>query len=518
MGCGAIDMGCLFDLPQHIVAVLDRLEQAGYASYVVGGAVRDSLAGRTPHDYDVCTAAFPQQVEDIFFDHHVIETGLQHGTVTVMMEGEPVEVTTFRTEGSYSDGRRPDSVQFVTAIADDLARRDFTVNAMAYSPQRGLCDPFGGQDDLRRKLLRCVGDPDARLQEDALRILRALRFAAQRGYAIELQTVQALRRNQHGLAHVSAERITAELLQLVCGPYAGTVMMEYADMITGLLPELAPMVGFAQHNPYHKYDVWEHSVRAMESIRPDPLLRLAMLFHDCGKPGTFHMDDNGVGHFYGHPILSYQLAQQAARHLRLPVQMEQELLYLVRHHDTPLGNTVRSVRRKLAVHGETRFRNLLAVKKADCIGQGTTPENLTELLETEALLEQVLAEQGCLTRKDLAVNGNDLLAWGISGPSIGRYLSEMLNRVLDDPSCNTRERLYEIFLEVHSRQGCLQLTVNGISARCCARQVKRLLEALPAVTQVEVALDSGLVKLYGQNIPLDQVQDTLTAAGFEVAI
>lgn len=518
MGCGAIDMKRQFDLPESIAAVLNRLERAGYPSYVVGGAVRDSLAGRQPHDYDVCTAALPQQVEEIFADQHVIETGLQHGTVTVLSEGQPIEVTTFRTEGNYSDGRRPDTVQFVTDITDDLARRDFTVNAMAYSPQRGLCDPFGGQIDLQQKRLRCVGNPDTRLQEDALRILRALRFAAQRGYTIEPQTAQALHRNKEKLAQVSAERMTNELLQIVCGAHAGAVMMEYADIITEILPELTPMIGFAQHNPYHKYDVWEHSVRAMESIRSEPLLRLTMLFHDCGKPGTFSMDERGIGHFYGHPVLSQEITEQAVLHLRLPVQMEQKLLYLVRHHDTPLGTTVRSVRRKLAVHGEETFRHLLAVKKADCIGQGTTPQNMTELLEIEAMLEQVLLEQSCLTRKDLAVNGNDLQAWGISGPSIGRYLSEMLNRVLDDPSCNTKERLYEVFQQFQSRRGSIELTINGMSAGCCVRQVKHLLEQLPSVTQVDVALDSGLVKIYGQKIPLEQVQDTLTAAGFEVVI
>ena len=297
------------NLPGRIEAVLSRLEQAGYASYVVGGAVRDCLAGRQPHDYDLCTAALPQQVEELFADYHVIETGLQHGTVTVIVEGEPVEVTTFRTEGRYSDGRRPDSVAFVSHIEEDLARRDFTVNAMAYSPIHGLCDPFGGQEDLEHKQLRCVGDPDTRLQEDALRILRALRFAAQRGYTIEPETAVALHRNRQRLSHVSAERITSELLQMICGAHAGSILMAFSDIITEILPELSPMIGFEQHNPHHKYDVWEHSVRSMESIRPEWLLRLTMLFHDAGKPGTFSMDERGIGHFYGHPAVSYDIAQ-----------------------------------------------------------------------------------------------------------------------------------------------------------------------------------------------------------------
>ena len=234
---------------------MERLEQAGFACYIVGGAVRDWLAGGKPHDYDLCTAATPEQTERIFSDLHVIETGLKHGTVTIVMDGEPIEITTFRTEGAYSDGRRPDSVAFVTDITQDLARRDFTVNAMAWSPRRGLCDPFGGKEDLARKHIRCVGDAETRFQEDALRILRALRFASTRGYEIEAQTAQALRDNRHRLTHVSAERITAELLQIVSGAYAGAVCMEFAEIFAEILPEIAPMMGFQQCNPHHKYDV-----------------------------------------------------------------------------------------------------------------------------------------------------------------------------------------------------------------------------------------------------------------------
>ena len=278
------------------------------------------------------------------------------------------------------------------------------------------------------------------------------------------------------------------------------------------------MMGFQQCNPHHKYDVWEHSVRAMESIRPEPLLRLTMLFHDCGKPDTFTVDAQGIGHFYGHPAQSYVVAKRAVQHLRLPTQMEQQLLYLVRHHDTPLGQTKRSVRRKLAVHGEAIFRQLLAIKKADCIGQGTTPHNQTELLETEQLLEEVLTEHDCLTRRDLAVNGHDLQAWGVSGRDIGFFLSEMLNRVLDEPENNTRERLKKIFEELQDGQNQIELTVSGMSAGCCVREVRRLMERIPEVQKTEVVLDSGQIVLYGQKIPLEQVRNALTAAGFEVVI
>ncbi|WP_087022780.1 HD domain-containing protein [Butyricicoccus porcorum] len=507
-----------FDLPASIRMALDRLEAAGYPSYVVGGAVRDQLAGKQPHDYDVCTAARPEQVEQLFADQTVIETGLKHGTVTVLLDGMPVEITTFRTEGAYSDGRRPDSVSFVDDIERDLARRDFTINAMAWSPVRGLCDPFGGQADLQRRCIRCVGDPDTRLKEDALRILRALRFAAQRGFVVEPVTAAALHRNRERLAQVSAERITAELLQLLCGAHVGAVLMEFSDIIAQILPEIQPMIGFDQHNAYHKYTVWEHSVRAVEGIRPDPLLRLAALLHDVGKPDTFSRDERGVGHFYGHPARSRELAEQMVQRLRLPVQMERQLLYLVRHHDTPLGSNTRHVRRKLAVHGEETFRALLAIKKADGIGQGTTPQNLTELLETERLLEQVLTEDSCLTRRDLAVNGNDLIAWGARGRAVGYYLSAMLNRVLDDPSCNTRERLHAVYDGLRAQESYVELTVNGMSARCCVRQVRQLLAGIPDITRTDITLDSGRIVVYGRHLPLEQIREVLAAAGYEVAI
>ena len=300
-------------LPQNIASAMLRLEQAGFACYAVGGCVRDWLLGKQPHDYDLCTAAAPEQTMQVFAGEKIIETGLKHGTVTVLLQGEPIEITTFRTEGNYSDGRRPDSVAFVSDIVQDLARRDFTVNAMAWSPVHGLCDPFGGQEDLHSGIIRCVGDPYERLSEDALRILRALRFAAVLGFSIEPDTARALHELKTQMCHVSSERVTAELLRLLSGRTAGTVLMEYADVITEILPELSPMVGFEQHNPHHKYTVWEHSVRAVEGIRPDGVLRLVMLYHDVGKPAAYSQDERGIGHFYGHPKRSYELTSSRFR-------------------------------------------------------------------------------------------------------------------------------------------------------------------------------------------------------------
>lgn len=506
-------------LPESIRTAMERLEQNGFACYAVGGCVRDWLAGEQPHDYDLCTAASPQQTMSVFSDKQVIETGLQHGTVTVMLDGEPVEITTFRTESGYSDSRHPDTVQFVTEIEQDLARRDFTINAMAWSPVHGLCDPFGGAKDLKHGIIRCVGDADIRLTEDALRILRALRFASVRGFTIEPETAQALRRNQSGLKNISAERITSELLQILCGCAVGEILMEYADIITNLLPELKPMVGFEQNNPYHKYAVWEHSVRAVEAIRPDSILRLTMLCHDSGKPETYVTDEQGVGHFYGHPKHSQRVTEELVKHLRLSAKQEERLLYLVRHHDTPLGRKQKHIRRKLAVHGEAYFRDLLAVKKADCIGQGTCPQNVTELLETEQLLEQVLAEDTCLKIKDLALNGHDLIAMGLQGKEIGRCLSAMLNYVLDDPKRNTRQQLAAFFGEWAQNRHTIELTVSGMSAACCIRQVKEILGQFSEISKVTVSLDSGCVTINCiEPISQERIQNVLSAAGYEVAI
>jgi tRNA nucleotidyltransferase (CCA-adding enzyme) len=511
-------MSEILSAPAAVLAVLERLEQAGFAAFVVGGAVRSQLQGKQPHDYDVCTAARPEQIRTLFAEQHPIDTGAKHGTVTVLTEHGPVEITTFRTEGQYSDCRRPDSVAFVTRIEDDLARRDFTMNAMAWSPRRGLCDPFGGQRDLQNGILRCVGDPEQRMREDALRILRALRFAASDGFQLEEQTERAVLSACGLLHHISAERITDELLQILCAPHAGRILTAYADVITEILPELRPMIGFNQNNPHHRYTLWEHSVRALESIAPQPALRLAMLFHDVGKSVCYTEDAAGIGHFYGHAKHSLPLTAAALQRLRLENALYDDVLYLVRHHDTPLGQTIASVRRKLAVHGETYYRSLLAIHKADCIGQGKTPENLTALLQSESLLETILEEEGRFHRKDLAVNGRDLLAWGLRGPAIGEMLAALLNYVLDEPSRNTRDALYEQFCVLQNERNRIEFTVSGMSWRHCAHEVQQLLESIPAVQYVKVDLPSGRVEAAGTHISLSEIRQVLADAGYEVAI
>ena len=428
-------------LAPHAARAVARLEAAGYETWAVGGCVRDSLRGVAPHDWDLCTAARPEEMQAVFAGERVLETGLKHGTLTLLTEVGPLEITTFRADGDYSDGRHPDGVRFVRRIEDDLARRDFTVGAMAWHPERGLFDPFGGQDDLRRGILRAVGDPDTRFTEDALRILRGVRFASQLGFAIEEQTAAAMRRQAERLACIAAERVRVELTGALCGRYALRALLRYGDVVCTALPELRPMRGCDQQNPYHKYDVWEHSIRAVAQVPAQSALRWAMLLHDCGKPACKTVDANGIGHFYGHPKAGRDIAADLLRRLRFSSEETARILLLVVQHDRPLGETAKRLRRRLSQVGEARVRDLLAIKKGDCIGQETHPENLARLCGIERLLGEVLAAQACFSLRDLAVNGNDITALGLRGRAVGEMLQTLLDAVIDEQADNTREAL-----------------------------------------------------------------------------
>ena len=425
-------------------ALLDALHAAGYAAYAVGGCVRDSLLGRTAHDWDLCTSALPQQVMELFGTEQCIPTGLQHGTVTIKYGGQLYETTTFRTEGSYTDGRHPDAVQFVPDVREDLARRDFTINAMAYNAAEGLVDPFGGQKDLQNGLLRAVGEPQQRFTEDALRILRGLRFASKLGFAIEPETAAAMRRQVHRLDCIAAERIREELTGLLCGRYVQRTLMAYADLITSALPELAPMQGCQQQNPHHLYDVWEHTVRAVGQVPAEPVLRWAMLLHDSGKPACKTVDEQGIGHFRGHPRASLALSRKLLPRLRFSSADTERILLLVERHDTPLGDNEKLVRRSLSRIGEARFRDLLAIKKGDAVGQGTSRDYVAQLFETEALLNRVLAQEQCFSLRQLAVNGADLQALGLHGRPVGEMLHALLDAVIDGQTDNRRDTLLRL--------------------------------------------------------------------------
>ncbi|MBE6949613.1 MAG: HD domain-containing protein [Ruminococcaceae bacterium] len=431
-------------IPENIIFILDRLEAQGYEAYLVGGCVRDQLMGKTPHDYDVTTSALPDAVVECFSDCHVIETGIKHGTVTVMSEGHPVEITTFRTDGEYLDNRRPENVRFVSDLRFDLSRRDFTVNAMAYSPQRGLIDLFGGAADIRAGIIRCVGEPEKRFHEDGLRIMRALRFASRLGFHIEENTAKAVHSCRELLSNIAAERIFVELKGLLVGAGAEKILMDYRDVIFGIIPELAPMDGFKQNNPHHIYDVWTHTVKALCSTIPDENIRLALLLHDSGKPDCHTTDEKGIDHFHGHPGKSIEIADTVLHRLRCDNTAKKEILTLIKYHDVrPSPYDVR-VKKFIAALGEDLFRRLLLVKTADTKAQSPNmlEAKLDDLKLLEKLLEDMKSSKACMSIKELAVNGHDLIKIGVpEGKTMGVILERLFDMVCTEAIPNSREPL-----------------------------------------------------------------------------
>ena len=432
----------MWKLPEGAEFVLRRLHEAGYQGYVVGGCVRDTLLGKAPKDWDVCTNALPHEMQRVFADCHVIETGLQHGTLTVMYRHEPFEVTTFRVDGEYTDHRHPDEVIFVADVREDLSRRDFTVNAMAWSEETGVVDAFGGQEDLERRLIRCVGEPEKRFGEDALRIMRALRFASVYGFAIDPATDAAIHALKDTLKDVAAERIRVELQKLLCGG-AGEILRAYRDVIFTIFPALAAMDGFDQRTHHHLWDVWEHTVRAVEAVPPTETLRLAMLLHDCGKPGCFTVDEDGQGHAYGHEERSVRLAEEMLAALKMDNATRDRVLQLIACHGWPVTPDRRLLKRRLNQLGEEALRQLIEVKRADALATGTKDPAAVELHRTETLaaLEALLAQKPCVTLKDMAVNGRDMMALGAKGRVVGETLQWLLEQLLDDALPNDREAL-----------------------------------------------------------------------------
>lgn len=439
-------------LPVPVSDLIDRLETAGFSAYAVGGCVRDSLLGLTPHDWDLCTSALPDQMREVFRDFRTAETGLKHGTLTVIVDHVPYEVTTFRLETGYSDHRHPDTVSFVDNLAMDLARRDFTVNAMAWSPGTGLSDPFGGRGDLAAGIIRCVGTPEKRFGEDALRILRALRFAAVYDFSVEPATAAALRAMAGDLRLVAGERIREELLRLLCGKAVGRILREYSDVLSVIIPELGPMVGFDQQNHHHSYDLWEHTVRAVEGVPADPVLRLVMLLHDTGKPAVRTVDEKGEAHYRGHAKVSAEIALRAADALRLDNAFRDRLVRLVLHHDTPLRTNTGAVNsdrafllRRLNRFGEQDLRALFLIHRADRTATGYSSAGREEARcrQREEALDALLAERPCFTLKCLAVNGRDLTALGLQGKAVGETLQFLLEAVMDGKVPNERGALLE---------------------------------------------------------------------------
>jgi tRNA nucleotidyltransferase (CCA-adding enzyme) len=438
-------------IPDYVNRILLQLRQAEHTAYAVGGCVRDALMGAVPHDWDVCTSARPEEIERVFGDLPQIHTGKKHGTVAVVLDHKTVEITTFRTEGVYLDGRHPSAVTFLSDLAGDLARRDFTINAMALDENEGLIDLFGGRKDLQNHMVRAVGDPARRFEEDALRILRGLRFASRLDFAIEQETARAMVAERERLLGISAERVFTELKGILIGQAAGRILRDFAPILFTILPELAPMAGFEQHSPYHDSDVWGHTIRALEASPADVVFRLALLFHDCGKPACFTRDETGRGHFYGHPQKSRELAEGALRRLKCDTATLDRVLYLIERHDTWLPETEKNMRRFLLHEDVDRVRDLLAVQRCDALAHAPVGRDpaLRNIEKWEQLLNAVLAQKPCLSLKTLAVSGDDLLSLGMApGPVVGRLLNDMLREVADGTLKNDREALL-VYAEEH---------------------------------------------------------------------
>lgn len=432
-------------MPEKVNYIIQTIQDAGFEAYAVGGCVRDSILGRIPDDWDITTSANPQQVKELF--RRTIDTGLQHGTVTVMLDKEGFEVTTYRIDGKYEDGRHPTEVTFTANLEEDLKRRDFTINAMAYNEQVGLVDIFGGLEDIERKVIRCVGNAEARFGEDALRIMRAVRFSAQLGYSIEEETKQAIIKLAPTLKKVSAERIQVELIKLLVSPNPDYMEIAYETGITKvILPEFDKAMECEQNTPHHCYTVGRHILETLKNVPADKVHRLGMLLHDIGKPETKTTDEEGKDHFYDHACVGEDMAKKILRRLKFDNDTIYKVSKIVRYHDYGNGvePTHRMIRRAIYKVGEDIYPYMFAVRRADILAQSMheREEKLSCLEKGQAMYEEILRAGDCLSLKDLAVTGKDLIDAGVApGPELGEILGRMLEQVLEDPAKNTKEYL-----------------------------------------------------------------------------
>ena len=430
-------------LPESIAEIINALEAAGFSAYAVGGCVRDACLGLVPHDYDLCTSALPEQTEAVFRDRRLVLAGKKHGSIGVVTPSGVVEITTFRTEGSYRDNRHPDWVQFVPDVESDLARRDFTVNAMAYSPTRGYADPFGGREDLRKGILRAVGDPEKRFQEDALRILRGVRFAVRFGLKVDAATEQAMFSQAARMDSLARERVFEELCKLLPLVTAED-LQRFAPILAAVIPELKPMIGFDQRSPHHAYDLYTHVAHVVAGVPADLALRWAALLHDVGKIPTFTLDETGRGHFYDHAAKGAEMAEEILRRLKAPNALREQVVLLIDKHMLWLVPEKKQLRRQIGRLGMGTVYQILSLQQADNSNKGTEKSGDNEkYLQILDVLEEIRSEDGCLSLKDLAVNGNDLVQIGFSGRTIGLMLNWLLEQVMEETLPNERSVLLD---------------------------------------------------------------------------
>lgn len=433
-------------VPAPVDFIIQELEKCGYEAYMVGGCVRDSILGRKPHDYDICTSATPDEIMRVFLNEEIIPTGLQHGTVTILINKEPFEITTYRIDGDYLDNRRPDNVTFSKSLIEDLQRRDFTINAIAYNPKAGLVDLFHGIEDIKNEKIRCVGSAKNRFNEDALRILRAIRFSAQLEFVVDLETSWEIHQQCKRLENISVERINSEFCKIVSSENFCVELVLYPDIFCLFIPELKDLIGFQQNNPYHAYDVFAHTVHAIERCGSNDLItRLAVFFHDFGKPHSYQDEEDGVRHFKGHGRISADIADNVMKRLKFDNETRNRVVELVYYHDAAFEVGKKYVKRWLTRIGLEQFKRLLEVRKADIKGQRPDYDKsrVEEINTIENILEEVLQEQECFSLKDLVVNGNDVKkAMNLKeGKGVGYWLNEILKRVIDGELKNDRDEL-----------------------------------------------------------------------------
>lgn len=430
------------NIPSNVKKVMNRLEEKGFEAFIVGGCVRDSLMGITPHDFDITTNAVPEQMKECFSNMNTFDTGIKHGTITVVSDGENIEVTAYRIDGRYSDNRHPESVKFTGNIVDDLSRRDFTVNSMAYSHRTGIIDRFGGQRDLFNRCIRCVGDPDKRFNEDALRIIRALRFASCLDFTIEDKTAEAVRKNCGLLENISRERISSELKKLLCGTAPASQLIQFPEVFTNIIPEFKSCVGFDQHSVLQIYDVWEHTAHAVENSAKDKYVRLALFFHDIEKPSHIRLDDEGNGRFPGHEKASAETAEKIMQRLKFDNKTTDTVCTLIKYHYViPVDDKI-VVKKLLSRIGEKNFIRLLEVLKGDSRAkQSIFLEKLSAVDSMKILMYDIIRSGEAFREDMLAINGTDIEENGFSGKEIGTAKARLLELVMEGKLENTRETL-----------------------------------------------------------------------------